>query len=76
MPRRPRRYCAATVRESERRGPAMSGDSVDRVGWRDVFAADFQWGLERFLDEARTLARFQHPNIIRVLHFFEAQLKG
>ena len=54
----------------------MSGASVDRVGWRDVFAADFQWGLERFLDEARTLARFQHPNIVRVLHFFEAQLQG
>ena len=35
-------------------------------------AADFQWGLERFLDEARTLARFQHPNIVRVHHFFEA----
>ena len=35
-------------------------------------AADFRWGLERFLDEARTLARFQHPNIVRVHHFFEA----
>ena len=35
-------------------------------------AADFQWGLERFLDEACTLARFQHPNIVRVHHFFEA----
>ena len=34
--------------------------------------SDFQWGLERFLDEARTLARFQHPNIVRVHHFFEA----
>ena len=34
--------------------------------------ADFQWGLERFLDEARTLARLQHPNIVRVHHFFEA----
>ena len=35
-------------------------------------APDFRWGLERFLDEARTLARFQHPNIVRVHHFFEA----
>jgi serine/threonine protein kinase len=35
-------------------------------------ASDFQWGLERFLDEARTLARLQHPNIVRVHHFFEA----
>lgn len=35
-------------------------------------ASDFQWGLESFLDEARTLARFQHPNIVRVHHFFEA----
>ena len=34
--------------------------------------SDFRWGLERFVDEARTLARFQHPNIIRVHHFFEA----
>ncbi len=35
-------------------------------------ASDFQWGLERFLDEARTLARFRHPNIVGVHHFFEA----
>ena len=35
-------------------------------------APDFQWGLERFLDEARTLARFQHPNIVRVHQYFEA----
>ena len=34
--------------------------------------SDFQWGLERFLDEARILARLQHPNIVRVHHFFEA----
>ena len=33
-------------------------------------AADFQWGLDRFVDEARILARFQHPNIVRVHHFF------
>jgi serine/threonine protein kinase len=31
----------------------------------------YQWGLKRFLDEARLLARFRHPNIVRVLSVFE-----
>ncbi|MBI2296717.1 MAG: serine/threonine protein kinase [Betaproteobacteria bacterium] len=31
-----------------------------------------QWGLQRFLDEARTLASFRHPSIVRVMRFFEA----
>lgn len=33
---------------------------------------DFDWGLERFLEEARALARFDHANIIRVHRFFQA----
>lgn len=33
---------------------------------------DFKWGLDSFLKEARTLARFKHPNIVRVYNFFEA----
>ena len=33
---------------------------------------DFEWGLQRFLDEARTLARFRHPNLVRVVTYFEA----
>ena len=36
------------------------------------FRGDFQWGLERFVDEARTLARFDHRHIIKVHRFFEA----
>jgi formylglycine-generating enzyme required for sulfatase activity len=31
----------------------------------------FAWGLTRFLEEARILARFEHPNIIAVRRFFE-----
>jgi serine/threonine protein kinase len=33
---------------------------------------DFTWGRERFLDEARALARFRHPHIVPVLRYFEA----
>jgi serine/threonine protein kinase len=35
-------------------------------------AERYAWGLGRFLAEARTLARFDHPNIVRVLSVFEA----
>jgi serine/threonine protein kinase len=33
---------------------------------------DYQWGLERFILEARTLAKFSHPHIVRVNRYFEA----
>ena len=36
-------------------------------------AEDYQWGLTRFLDEARILAQFDHPNLVRVYRVFEAQ---
>ena len=35
-------------------------------------AADYEWGLRRFLDEAKTLARFDHTNINKVHRVFEA----
>ena len=34
--------------------------------------ADYNWGLERFIEEAQTLARFVHPNIVRVYRYFRA----
>ena len=36
-------------------------------------AEDFMWGKRRFLDESRTIASFRHPNIVRVMRFFEAK---
>ncbi len=36
------------------------------------YADDFAWGRERFLDEARALARFRHVHIVPVLRYFEA----
>ena len=38
----------------------------------DADAQDYHWGLNRFLDEARTLARFDHPHLNKVHRFFES----
>ena len=35
-------------------------------------AQDYHWGLNRFLEEARTLARFDHPHLNKVYRFFES----
>ena len=32
----------------------------------------FTWGLDRFLDEARSIHRFRHPNVVRVHRYVEA----
>jgi serine/threonine protein kinase len=45
------------------------GQNVVARGAR--FAEDFAWGRERFLDEARALARFRHPHIVPVMRFLE-----
>src|SRR5688572_19774011 len=37
---------------------------------------NYQWGLDRFIQEARTLARFSHTNIVRVNRYFEANGTG
>ena|GEM_PF-3887600 len=40
---------------------------------KSEFDADsYSWGLERFKEEARALARFKHPNIVRVSRLLEA----
>ena len=33
---------------------------------------DYNWGLERFIEEAQALAQFDHPNIVRVYRYFRA----
>ncbi len=36
----------------------------------------FEWGLSQFIEEARRLARLQHPNIVRCMRYFEANETG
>jgi serine/threonine protein kinase len=47
-----------------------ASDNSVRVRSEDG-AERFDWGLERFVDEARALASFRHPNIVRVLRYFK-----
>ena len=51
---------------------AVRGSDETVVSRGARFAEDFTWGRERFLDEARALARFRHPHIVPVLRYFEA----
>ncbi|MGH8454361.1 MAG: serine/threonine protein kinase, partial [Nevskiales bacterium] len=39
-------------------------------------ADSYRWGLDRFLEEARTLARFKHANIVRVVRYLQANNTG
>ena len=32
---------------------------------------DFDWAIQAFIHEAATIARFKHPNLVRMLEFFE-----
>jgi len=47
-----------------------NGASVEPISADDL--STFEYGLARFEDEARTLTKFRHPNIVPVLRAFEA----
>ena len=51
---------------------AVRGEGQTIVPKSAEEAETFGWGKQRFLDESRTLASFRHPNIVRVMRFFEA----
>ena len=52
--------------EIAKRGEGYTIESID-----DSATDKLNWGLERFIREARTLTKFNHPNIVRVHTVFE-----
>ncbi len=51
---------------------ATRGRDATVVPLTESHREDFAWGLERFITEGQTLARFDHPAIVRVHSVFEA----
>ncbi len=56
----------------------LPGDLAVRVGGLRVKAksteaqADYDWGLDRFMQEGHTLSLFDHPNLVRIYRSFKA----
>jgi serine/threonine protein kinase len=55
---------------------AARNEDLSAVPRSNDSAGDYQWGLDRFLDEAQTLARFDHRHICRVYRYFRANNTG
>ena len=51
---------------------AARTDGIEAAPRSSDSAGDFKWGLDRFIEEAQTLAKFDHPNIVRVYRYFRA----
>lgn len=60
------------VKEYLPRDYAFRGDQSVVLPRSDDEKGVFEWGLSRFVQEARALALFRHPNIISVLRYLEA----
>lgn len=55
---------------------AARTDGRDAAPRSENCSGDYRWGLDRFIEEAQTLARFSHPNIVRVYRYFRANNTG
>lgn len=62
---------AVTIKEYFPVDFAARGGSNDAVPRSQESAADYQWGLDRFIEEAKTLAQFDHRNIVKVFRYFQ-----
>ncbi len=67
---------AVTIKEYFPSDFAARNSSREAVPRSKDCSTDYRWGLDRFIEEAQTLARFDHPNIVRVYRYFRANNTG
>lgn len=67
---------AVTIKEYFPSDFAARADGIEAHPRSQDHSSDYQWGLDRFIEEAQTLARFNHANIVRVYRYFRANNTG
>ena len=67
---------AVAIKEYLPNDLAVRGDNNSVLPKSTQDRADYGWGLERFLNEAQALARFDHRQIIKIHRFFRAHGTG
>ena len=65
-----------TIKEYFPSDIAARDGGIDAAPRSQDCAGDYRWGLDRFIEEAQTLAKFDHTNIVRVYRYFRANNTG
>jgi len=65
-----------TIKEYFPSDIAVRAGGIDAAPRSQDCAGDYRWGLDRFIEEAQTLAKFNHTNIVRVFRYFRANNTG
>jgi len=65
-----------TIKEYFPSDIAARNGGIDAAPRSQDCAGDYRWGLDRFIEEAQTLAKFNHANIVRVYRYFRANNTG
>jgi len=65
-----------TIKEYFPSDIALRADGIHVVPRSQEAAGDYTWGLERFIEEAQTLAKFNHSNIVQLHRYFRDNKTG